>query len=184
MFSCVSGFIEVGETVEDAVRREVMEETGVHLATGGILFPWMLNTGGSMSAASNGHPSKPLLTSSYCDTSHIGYHGSQPWPFPGSLMLGFLAKATSEDIELCDGELAEARWFSHCEIADVFREKSWRMRRSLTKRDGQNTLQQSTPTISIPPPLAIAHQLIRLWLEGHEVQKRAINSPATPHSRL
>ncbi len=47
------------------------------------------------------------------------YHSSQPWPFPTSLMLGFTAQATSDAIQLNDGELEDARWFSREEIADA-----------------------------------------------------------------
>lgn len=79
-FSTIAGFVEPGEALEDAVRREVMEETDVRV-------------------------------------SHCAYRGSQPWPFPASLMIGFHALATSEDIRLNDAELAEARWFTRAELA-------------------------------------------------------------------
>ena len=46
----------------------------------------------------------------------VHYHSSQPWPFPSSLMLGFLAEATSTDIALNDGELDDARWFTREEL--------------------------------------------------------------------
>jgi NAD+ diphosphatase len=75
MYSCLAGFVEPGETIEGAVRREVAEEVGIELAG-------------------------------------MRYHGSQPWPFPHSLMLGFHARYGSGRIS-CDGrEIAEARWFS------------------------------------------------------------------------
>jgi len=48
----------------------------------------------------------------------VHYRRSQPWPFPASLMLGFRARATSEDIMLNDKELEEARWFSRAQMAD------------------------------------------------------------------
>jgi len=72
-YSTLAGFVEPGETLEQAVRREVAEESGVRVGD-------------------------------------CRYLGSQPWPFPASLMLGFEADAESEEIAL-DGELAEARWF-------------------------------------------------------------------------
>lgn len=48
----------------------------------------------------------------------VRYRRSQPWPFPASLMLGFRARATSEDIMLNDKELEEARWFTREQVAD------------------------------------------------------------------
>lgn len=74
-YSTLAGFVEPGEAVEDAVRREVAEEAGVTVVD--------------------------------CD-----YHSSQPWPFPASLMLGFVARAAGRDIQLRDGELEDARWFT------------------------------------------------------------------------
>ena len=78
-YSTIAGFVEPGESLEDAVRREVYEETNIRV--GGV-----------------------------------SYHSSQPWPFPSSLMLGFVAEATSTDIRLNDGELDDARWFTRDEL--------------------------------------------------------------------
>jgi NAD+ diphosphatase len=74
-YSTIAGFVEPGESVEDAVRREVFEETNIRVGA-------------------------------------VRYHSSQPWPFPSSLMLGFIAEANSENINLNDGELEDARWFT------------------------------------------------------------------------
>ena len=82
-YSTIAGFVEPGESLEDAVRREVYEETNVHVGK-------------------------------------VSYHSSQPWPFPSSLMLGFVAAATSKDIVLNDGELEDARWFTRKELAAEF----------------------------------------------------------------
>ncbi len=79
-FSTIAGFVEPGESLEDAVTREVFEETGVVVQS-------------------------------------IQYHSSQPWPFPASLMLGFMARAVSEEVRLNDCELEEARWFTRAELA-------------------------------------------------------------------
>ncbi|MBV9999419.1 MAG: NAD(+) diphosphatase [Verrucomicrobia bacterium] len=73
IFSTLAGFVEAGETVEQAVIREVKEETCI-------------------------------------DVTNLRYFGSQPWPFPQSLMLGFHAEAINTDI-VCAPELAEVRWF-------------------------------------------------------------------------
>jgi NAD+ diphosphatase len=72
----------------------------------------------------------------------ITYAGSQPWPFPASLMLGYTARAVGTDLTLRDGELAEARWFTRDEI-----------------RSG------SAPS-RLPPPVSIAHRIITDWLAG------------------
>lgn len=73
-YGLVAGFVEAGETLEDCVRREVMEETSVALA-------------------------------------EVSYQGSQPWPFPHQLMVGFFARYAGGEVVLRDGELEDARWF-------------------------------------------------------------------------
>ena len=82
-YSTIAGFCEPGESLEDAVRREVYEETNIHV-------------------------------------DEVRYHSSQPWPFPSSLMLGFIAAATSSDIVLNDGELEDAQWFTRKELRSGF----------------------------------------------------------------
>lgn len=74
-FSTLAGFVEPGESIEQAVVREVAEEAGVTVG-------------------------------------EVAYVSSQPWPFPSSLMLGFMARATSAQITVDGEELHEARWFS------------------------------------------------------------------------
>ena len=78
-YSTIAGFVEPGESLEDAVRREVYEETNVRV-------------------------------------DGVHYHSSQPWPFPSSLMLGFIADASGGEIRLNDGELEDARWFTREEL--------------------------------------------------------------------
>jgi NAD+ diphosphatase len=78
-YSTIAGFAEPGESLEDAVRREVYEETNVHVG-------------------------------------EVRYHSSQPWPFPSSLMIGFIAHAISSEIRLNDAELEDARWFTRKEL--------------------------------------------------------------------
>ncbi len=78
-FSTLAGFVEPGESPEQAVVREVHEEVGV-------------------------------------DVDRVTYLGSQPWPFPSSLMLGFEAHASSNAIEVDGQEITEARWFTRDEL--------------------------------------------------------------------
>ncbi|MER7249606.1 NAD(+) diphosphatase [Kribbella sp. NPDC000426] len=79
-YSTLAGFVEPGESLEAAVRREVLEETGVIVG------------------------------------EEIVYAGSQPWPLPASLMLGFYAKASSFDIDVDQDEIAEAKWFTREDV--------------------------------------------------------------------
>ena len=77
-YSVIAGFVEPGESLEQTVAREVMEETGVRVR-------------------------------------HCRYLASQPWPFPGALMLGFIAEAEPDAPRVGD-ELEDARWFTVDEI--------------------------------------------------------------------
>ena len=70
------------------------------------------------------------------------YQSSQPWPYPGSLMLGFRAEATSTAIRCNDGELEHAAWFSRDDIADAVDQGSM-----------------------MPPSRSISYRLIRAWFE-------------------
>jgi len=79
MYSTLAGFVEPGESLEQTVRREVFEESGIELAS-------------------------------------VRYLASQPWPFPGSLMLGFHATASSSSISRNDEELEDVRWFGLDEL--------------------------------------------------------------------
>ena len=73
MFSTLAGFIEAGESAEQALHREVYEEVGVEI-------------------------------------TNIRYVGSQSWPYPGQLMLGFIADAVTEEIVVDGVEISEAHW--------------------------------------------------------------------------
>jgi len=111
-FSCLAGFMEPGETLEECVRREVHEESGIRVG-------------------------------------RVKYLACQPWPFPSSLMMGFLCEAISEQITVDPEELAEARWFHRDEI------------RAMVARAASGP---DDPTqLSLPGPVAIAHHICRRW---------------------
>ena len=81
-YGLVAGFVETGETLEECVAREVMEETGLRV-------------------------------------TNIRYFGSQPWPYPMGLMIGFHADYVEGDIALCDGELRDAAFFRRDNIPAI-----------------------------------------------------------------
>jgi NAD+ diphosphatase len=108
-FSCLAGFVEPGETIEAAVRRETNEEAGITIG-------------------------------------RVRYFASQPWPFPSSLMIGCHAEALTTDIVRDEAELSDCRWFSRAEVKTMI---------ARTHGDG----------LFLPPPFAIAHQLIKAWAE-------------------
>jgi NAD+ diphosphatase len=110
MWSCLAGFMEPGESIEDAVHRETREEAGI-------------------------------------TCGHIAYYRSQPWPFPSSLMIGCHAEAVTRDIIVDKTELEDARWFDRAEIASML-------------------LRQHPQGLTTPPPVAIAHHIIRAWMDG------------------
>lgn len=97
-YGLIAGFVETGETLEEAVRREVMEETGLSI-------------------------------------KNIRYFGSQPWPYPSGLMVGFTADYASGDLHLQQEELQKAGWFHRNNLPNL------------------------------PEKLSIARQLIDDWLE-------------------
>lgn len=98
-FSCLAGFIEAGESAEQAVHREVFEEVGVHLGK-------------------------------------LQYYGSQSWPFPHALMLGFHSHYAGGEIVEDQVEIVEAGWFHY----------------------------ESLP--HIPGPGSIARELIEAWVKA------------------
>lgn len=110
MYSCLAGFLEPGETIEAAVRRELHEESGI-------------------------------------ETGAVTYLASQPWPFPHSIMIGCIAEATTTALVVDDNELEDARWFTRAELR--------------TMLDGSHP-----DGLRCPPPMAIAHGLMKAWAEA------------------
>ncbi len=82
MYSTLAGFVDPGETLEEAVAREVLEESGIIV-----------------------------------ETNDVSYIASQPWPFPASIMLGFCASASSQEIDISNDDLEDAQWFTREQIA-------------------------------------------------------------------
>jgi NAD+ diphosphatase len=102
MYALLAGFVEPGESIEEAVHREIREETGI-------------------------------------EVDRLAYFGSQPWPFPHQLMIGFTVQYAGGDVEIDGHEIADARWFSA----------------------------QAMP--KVPPRLSIARRLIDAYAAKHGV---------------
>ena len=113
-WSVLAGFVEPGESLEQTVAREVLEESGVRVR-------------GSR------------------------YLGSQPWPFPGSLMLGFLAYSEPDE-PVAGEELEDVRWFSAEDI------------RAGLARDPTIPLRDDEPGILMSPSISISRWLAEQWL--------------------
>ncbi|GGF41604.1 NTP pyrophosphohydrolase [Marmoricola endophyticus] len=107
-YSTLAGFVEPGESAEDAVRREVQEETGVRV-------------------------------------DRVEYFGSQPWPLPASLMIGFVAHAATTDVAVDGVEIEDARWFTREELG-------------ASAEDG---------SLVLPGGISISHYLIEWWYGAH-----------------
>lgn len=115
MFSCISGFVEAAETLEEAVRREAFEETGIVI-------------------------------------DRVAYHSSQPWPFPNSLMLGFIAEATSTEIDTSyDKELEAAVWYTRSEVVAALKGE-------------QNAV------FAMAPKGSLAYSLVHSWVNDKKWQ--------------
>ena len=76
----------------------------------------------------------------------VRYHSSQPWPYPSSLMIGLLAEVEDDEGQPDQTELSEVRWFTRAEASEL--------------------LAGRVEGLFVPPPFAIAHQLIKAWAEG------------------
>ena len=108
MFSALAGFLEPGESIEEACARELNEEAGLHAVS-------------------------------------VRYHSTQPWPYPSSLMIGLIAEVEDDEGTPDQTELSEVRWFTRAQARDLL--------------DGK------LEGVAAPGRLAIAHQLIKAWVE-------------------
>lgn len=111
-FSALAGFLEPGESIEEAVSRELYEEAGVN-------------------------------------ATKVRYFASQPWPFPGSLMIGCVADVASDALTIDKNELEDARWFSHDDV--------------MAALNGDDDA-----AFRAPPPFAIARNLLQFWLDNEQ----------------
>lgn len=108
-WSCLAGFVEPGETIEQAAARELFEEAGVRCT----------------------RPAEYL----FC----------QPWPFLSSLMIGLILDADGEEIVIDSTELETARWF--------------------TRAEARAMLAGEHAEAFAPPSFAIAHHVLKAWVE-------------------
>ncbi len=108
MFSALAGFLEPGESIEEACARELSEEARLR-------------------------------------TRKVRYHSTQPWPYPSSLMIGLIAEVEDDEGVADQAELSEIRWFTRAEARDLIAGK--------------------LEDAAAPNKLAIAHQLIKAWVE-------------------
>lgn len=106
-YATLAGFVEPGESLEQAVARETMEETGVRL-------------------------------------EEVNYHSSQPWPFPGSIMLGFIARAASRALNIDPTELQDAVWLTRAAIRSRL----------------------DSGRLKLSPRLSISYRLIEHWFDA------------------
>ncbi|MEM9939538.1 MAG: NAD(+) diphosphatase [Pseudomonadota bacterium] len=109
-WSALAGFVEPGETVEQAAARELEEEAGIK-----------------------------------ADPAKAEYLFCQPWPFPSSLMVGIILEAETTEISVEQDELEAARW--------------------ITRSEARQVLAGTHPDIYAPPPMAVAHHLLKTWAE-------------------
>lgn len=122
-YSVIAGFVEPGESLEQTVAREVLEETGVRVRS-------------------------------------CRYLASQPWPFPGALMLGFLADAEPDE-PVAGDELEDVRWFGAEEVRAGLA-CDW------NAPVEAGPLAEDEPGITLSPPISIARWLVEQWLADYD----------------
>jgi len=82
----------------------------------------------------------------------VRYHSSQPWPFPTNLMIGLIAEVSGQDARPDQTELEEVRWFRREQLRAIL--------------NGDSPGWGDIEGVGVPPPFAIAHQLMKAWAEG------------------
>ena len=107
-YSALAGFVEPGESIEEAVARELREEAGI-------------------------------------EVGKVRYVASQPWPFPGQLMIACMAEAQSDALTIDATELEDAMWVERSGVEAAMRREP------------------HAPFLA-PPHFAIAHTLFSHWL--------------------
>lgn len=107
-YSALAGFLEPGETIEEACAREIVEEVGLR-------------------------------------ATRVRYVASQPWPWPSTLMIGVEAWVEPGELNIDASEIADAIW--------------------ITRDDLRRSIRGEHPLRLLPPSYAIAHTLMRHWLE-------------------
>jgi NAD+ diphosphatase len=107
-YSALAGFVEPGESIEEAVAREFSEEAGI-------------------------------------EVRRVRYVASQPWPFPGQLMIACIAEALDDALTIDRTELEDAKWVGCAGVEAAIRGDP------------------DAPFLA-PPHFAIAHTLFTRWL--------------------
>lgn len=128
VYSTLAGFVDPGESLEEAVIREVKEEANIEI-------------------------------------ENPQYVASQPWPFPASIMLGFVAVATSEKIDVSQDSLESAQWFSRKQIERFkINESVINSEQSKNSSHISQLKSQSSTQYKMSSKDSISSQLITAWL--------------------
>ena len=113
MYSVLAGFVEPGESIEEAIKREICEEVGV-------------------------------------EVGNLRYFGSQPWPFPNSLMIGFIADYAGGELNADPAEIENAGWYSVYDLPEL------------------------------PPKVSIARRMIEEFVAGHRGDPKTLKTIEAP----
>ncbi|HJQ29087.1 MAG TPA: NAD(+) diphosphatase, partial [Rubrobacter sp.] len=114
LYSVLAGFVEPGESIEEAVVREVREEVGI-------------------------------------EVENVRYFGSQPWPFPSSLMVGFTADYADGQLSPEPGEIEDAGWYTADELPEI--------------------------PVRVPARVSIARAMIDDFVERHGLNPEDLKTP-------